>query len=260
MKTLKPLALASVLLSATTLAAAPALAADINGTDVAVTVGFDYVDEYVFRGLSFADASIQPYVEAGIGNFTIGAWANTPVGDDADLGLDEIDLYASYGLEVSDLVSASVGITYYHFPEAGGFFETDGGATGTYEVNAGVALDYPLAPSITGYYDFTLEAFTLEGSIGYDLATSERSSLGLGVTGGLVDADGGGDYEYVTASAGWSFALTDDAALTAGVNYSLNSEDDTLGFSRGTDPTGTRFGFTDDDDLFWSGIGLSAGF
>ena len=253
--------MASVLLGATTLAATPALAADINGTDVAVTVGFDYVDEYVFRGLSFADASIQPYVEAGIGNFTIGAWANTPVGDDADLGLDEIDLYASYGLEFSDLVTGSVGITYYHFPEAGGFFGTDGGATGTYEVNAGLSLDYPLAPSITGYYDFTLEAFTLEGSLGYDLATSERSSLGLGVTGGFVQAsDGGLDYEYVTASAGWSFSLTDDAALTAGVNYSLNSEDGTLGFSRGTDPTGTRFGFTDDDDLFWSGIGLSAGF
>ena len=240
--------------------ALPAQAADINGTEVAVTVGLDYVDEYVFRGVSFASSSFQPYVEAGVGDLTVGLWANTPIGDVADLGTDEIDLYASYGFELTDVISASVGGTYYHFPEGGSFFSTDGGGTGTYEVNAGVSFDYPFAPFATAYYDFTLEAFTLEGGVGYDLPTSDRSSLGLGLTAGFVQADGPGDYEYGTVSAGWSFALTEDAALTAGVNYTLNSQDGTLGFSRGTLPNGSRFAFTDKDNLFWSGVGISAGF
>ena len=243
-----------------TLLATPAFAAEIGGQEVSVTVGTDVVSEYVFRGVSFADASVQPYAEASIGNFTIGTWANLPFTEDSDIGTDEIDLYASYGFDLGETVSASVGATYYHFPEGdGGFFGTDNGNDGTYEVNAGVALDYALSPFATAYYDFTLEAFTLEGGVSHGLATSDRSSLDLGLTAGLVDADGGGDYEYATVSAGWSFALTDDAALTAGANYSISSED-SLGFSRGTLPTGERFAFTDKDNLFWWGLGLSAGF
>ena len=245
------------------LAATSANAAEIGGKEVNITVGVDYVDEYVFRGFSFADDSLQPYVEAGIGNFTIGMWANSPMGDDADQGTDEIDLYASYGFEFDNGIAASVGATYYHFPEGGGFFETDGGGTGTYEVSAGLSLDNVFAPAVTAYYDFTLEAFTIEGSVGYDLVElSDRSSIGLGLTGGFVDADDTStdDYGWLTASAGWSFSLTDDAAFNAGVNYSVNTDEDTLGFSTSPGPGGSTVVYNDGTDLFWSGIGFSAGF
>ena len=251
---------AGSLSAALALCALPAHAADIGGTDVAVSVGVDYVDEYVFRGFSFADASIQPYVEAGIGNFTIGLWANNPVGDDADFGTDEVDLYASYGFELTDAVSASIGATYYHFPEGGGFFGTDGGATGTYEVSAGLALDNPVSPFVNAYYDFTLEAVTVEGGVEYGIDTGERSSIGLGLTGGYVEADGAGDYGWATASAGWSFALTDDASFNAGVNYSVNTDDNTLGFSVDRSRAIPVQIANDSDNLFWSGIGISAGF
>lgn len=235
--------------------AGTAHAVDINGTEVSVGIGADYVSQYVFRGISFADDSLQPYVEAGIGNFTLGLWANAPLGDNADDGTDEIDLYASYGFGLADGVSASVGITYYHFPETGDFFETDGGTAGTYEVNAGVSFDETLlSPFATAYYDFTLESFTLEGGIGYGLDTGERSQLNAGLTAGFVETDGGTDYEYATLGAGYSFSLTDDAALTASVNYTINSE--------------SQLNFEDiiradrlaDAQLLWFGIGLSAGF
>jgi len=246
-------------LSCAAIAAIPAQAADIGNAEVALSIGADYVTEYVFRGVSFSDAAIQPYVEATIGDFTIGSWANTPVSEDSDIGLDEIDLYASYAFELNDKVSGSVGGTYYHFPESdGGFLSTNDGADGSYEVNAGLALDTVISPSVTAYYDLTLDAFTLEGGIGHGLATSERSSLDLGLTAGLVDGEDF-SYEYATAAAGWSFGLTDDAALTVGVNYSLSSED-SLGFSRGRLPTGDAFAFTDKDNLFWGGIGISSGF
>ena len=246
------------------LAATSANAAEIGGKEVNITVGVDYVDEYVFRGFSFADDSLQPYVEAGIGNFTVGMWANSPMGDDADFGTDEIDLYASYGFELgSSGLAGSIGGTYYHFPEGDGFFDTDGGATGTYEINAGLSLDNVFAPAVTAYYDFTLEAFTIEGSVGYDLVeTSDRSSIGLGVTGGFVDANDTStdDYAWLTASAGWSFELTDDAAFNAGVNYSVNTDRNTLGFSSPIGPDGVEIFENDGTDLFWSGVGFSAGF
>lgn len=242
------------------LVAAPSFAADINGSEVSVSIGTDYVTEYVFRGVSLADDAIQPYVELGVGNLTVGLWASTGIGENSELAGDEIDLYASYGLQLSEDISASVGATYYHYPQGGSFLSTDGGGTGSYEVNAGVSFDaVALAPNVTAYYDFTLETFTLEGGIGHSLTASERSSIDVGLTAGHVDFDGG-DYQYATASAGYGFALTDDATLAISANYTLNSEDDVLGFSGGTLPNGQRFAFTDKDDLFWAGIGVSTSF
>ena len=248
------------LLGATLFLAPAAFAADIGGNEVSVSIGTDYVTEYVFRGVSLADDAIQPYAEASIGNFTAGIWASTGIGENSELAGDEIDLYASYGFDLSDVVSASVGVTYYHYPQGGSLFGTDNGGTGSYEFNAGVGFDTVLAPSATVYYDVTLEALTLEGGIGHSFTMSDRTSLDLGLTAGLVDADGGGDYEYGNASAGVSFALTDDAALSVTANYTLNSADDVLGFSGGTDPLGNRFAFTDRDNLFWGGIGISTSF
>jgi len=249
----------AALLSASCLFAHSAFAADIGGNEVTVSLGTDYVTEYVFRGVSLADDAIQPYAELGIGNFSVGIWASTGIGENSELAGDEIDLYAGYGFDLSDSLSGSVGITYYHYPQGGSLFGTDGGNTGSYEVNAGVALDSVLSPSVTAYYDFTFESFTLEGGLGHSLAMSDKTSLDLGLTAGLVDVDGG-DYQYGNASAGVSFAITDDAALSVTANYTINSEDDVLGFSGGTTPAGTGFAFTDRDNLFWGGIGLSTSF
>lgn len=247
------------LLSASCLFAPAAMAADIGGNEVTVSIGTYYVTEYVFRGVSLADDAIQPYAEVGVGNFSLGIWASTGIGENSELAGDEIDLYASYGFDVSETVSGSVGITYYHYPQGGSLFGTDGGGTGSYEVNAGLGLDTVLSPSVTAYYDFTFESFTLEGGVGHSVALGDKSSLDLGLTAGLVDVDGG-DYQYGNASAGVSYAITDDAALSLTGNYTVNSEDDVLGFSGGTLPTGDRFAFTDKDNLFWAGIGLSTSF
>ena len=250
----------TLLASAALLAAAPAMAADINGNEVSFSIGTDYVTEYVFRGVSLADDAIQPYAEASVGGFTLGIWASTGIGENSELAGDEIDVYASYGFELAPGISGSVGGTYYHYPQGGSFLSTDNGGTGSYEVNAGVSFDdVVLAPSATAYYDFTLEAFTLEGGVGHSLTAGERSSLDIGVTAGLVDGDGF-SYEYATGSLGYAFGLTDDASLAIGVNYTINSEDDVLGFSGGSLPDGTRFAFTDRDDLFWGGIGISTSF
>ena len=219
--------------------------------DVSISTGVDLVSDYVFRGVSLADTAVQPYVEASVGNFTVGAWASTGFGDTSVAAADEIDLYASYSVPLESSLSLDLGVTYYHYPQGGGLFSTNDGASGSYEFSAALGFDAPLAPSVAAYYDVTLEAFTLEGAIGHSVGVGEKQGLDLVLTVGLVDGDGF-SYEWGQATAALSHSFTDDVSAYVGVNYTLNS-DDALNFSRALngDPQG---------DLFWAGMGISAGF
>jgi uncharacterized protein (TIGR02001 family) len=246
---MKQLKLAAVLLCATTFAST----AQAQDSDISVSTGVDYVTEYVFRGVSFAGASVQPYAEASIGNFTVGGWFSTAIGEDSAAAGDEFDLYAGYSVPLNSSISLDIGATYYHFPQGGSFFETEGGNAGSYEVSASVGFgELPLAPSVTAYYDFTFEAFTLEGAVGHSLAIGESQSLDLGLTAGLVDVDGG-SYEWATASASLGHAFTDDVSAYVGANYSLSTER-TLDFGEALDS-----GLPQKSHL-WFGTGISAGF
>ncbi len=199
--------------------------------DVSVSTSIDLVSDYVFRGISLADTAIQPGVEVSIGDFTVGAWASTGLGDTSILAGDELDLYAGYSFGLSETISADVGITYYHYPQGGGLFATNGGGAGTYEVYAGLGFDTALAPSVTGYYDFTLKALTVEGGIEHSLPVGDKTSLDLGATVGSVFLDGGSDYQYGQASASFGYAFTDDVSAYIGANLALSSED-TLGYEK----------------------------
>lgn len=225
----------AVLLTAT---AAPMAA---QAGDVSVSTSIDYVSEYVFRGVSFESEAIQPGVEVAVGDFAAGVWVSTGLGSDSLADTDEIDFYAGYSFSISDLISSSVGATWYHFPDGGD----------TFEASLGLAFDTVLAPSVTAYYDFELEAFTLEGGLGHSLPVGEKTSFDLGITAGLVDGDGF-SYEYGLASASLGYGFTDDVSAYIGANYSLSSED-TLDFSEILQGGG-------ESDLFWVGIGVGAGF
>ncbi len=246
---MKKLIIGSVALSMATLVPAAAQAGDIS-----VSTSIDYASEYVFRGVSFQRGSVQPGIEISKGDFTLGAWSAVGLGETSFAAIDEFDIYGSYGFGLSDLISGSVGFTLYHFPDtAGGLF--DFGGASTFEVNAGLALDTALAPSVTAYYDFDLEAFTLEGNVSHSVPVAEKTSLDLGLTAAFVTTNGPGDYEYGLASAALSYAVSDNVSAYIGGNYSLSSED-TLQFK----VDGNGNGFTDSDNLFWYGAGVSTSF
>jgi uncharacterized protein (TIGR02001 family) len=228
-----------------------ALTANSNAQDISVSTSVDYVSDYVFRGVSLADSAIQSGVEASLGSFTAGAWFSTGVGDTSSTAGDEVDLYASYSFSLSDLVSTDVGITYYHYPQGGGLFETDGGGAGTYEIYTSLGFDLPLSPSASAYYDLTLEAFTLEGGVSHSIPAGDKTSFDLGATLGLVDGDGF-SYEYGSASASLGYSLSDDVSVYFGATYALNSEDMlNLEKSLNGNPK---------DSLLFFGAGISAGF
>jgi len=239
------------LLATATLAIASTAPLAAQASDISVSTSVDLVSDYVFRGVSLADTAIQPGVEVSAGDFTAGAWFSTGIGNTSVLAGDELDLYASYSLPLSDTISTDIGITYYHYPQGGSLFETKGGGAGTYEVFASLGFDTALAPSLSAYYDFTLEALTLEGGIGHSVAVGDKTSLDLGGTVGLVDGDGF-SYEYGQASASLGYGFTDDVSAYVGANYSLSSED-SLNYKKLLSGGG-------EDNLLWFGAGVAAGF
>ena len=75
-----------------------------------INIGGDLFSRYVWRGIDFgASPSIQPYIEAVIGNFTIGAWGSYTTNP---LGAQEMDLYLNY--TIKEIVT--VGVIDYFFP------------------------------------------------------------------------------------------------------------------------------------------------
>lgn len=238
-------------ISAIALLAAAAAPMTASAQDASVSVGVDYVTEYVFRGVSLADQAFQPYAEVSAGNFTAGVWASLSEGDGTDIAGDEVDLYASYSFAVSDTVSLDAGITYYHYPQGGGLFETDGGSAGTYEVSLAAGFDGPLSPSLAAYYDLTIEAFTIEGGISHSIPASDAMSFDLGANVGLVDGDGF-SYEYAGASAALSYAISDATSAYVGGNFVLSSED-SLNYDKLLAGGGKG-------EMVWFGVGLSTGF
>lgn len=226
------------LISIAALMSTAAFAPTAFAQDVSVSTSIDYVTEYVFRGTSFEDAAIQPGVEVAVGDFSVGVWASTGLGENSLADTDEIDFYAGYGFSLSDTVSASVGATLYHFPDA----------ADSVEFSVGLGFDTVLSPSLTAYYDIDLEAFTLEGGIGHSVPVADKTSFDLGLTAGLVAVDGG-DYEYAQATAGIGYAFTDDVSAYVAANYVLSSVD-SLGFTDATKK----------DNLFFAGVGIAAGF
>ena len=101
--------LASSVIAATAFAgvAAPAMA------DLSANVG--YASEYYYRGIYQAESSASAGVDFETGGFSAGVWSA-----DVEDGL-EIDVYASYGIELGDL-GVSLGYTTYQYT---GEFDTE---------------------------------------------------------------------------------------------------------------------------------------
>lgn len=194
---------------------------------VETTVGFE--SRYVFRGIQFAETSIQLAINLSYGNFYGGAWFNLPIGDDdlvATPGGEELDLFVGYNIAMDDAFTLDVGFTYYTFPDlASGFFdlfEEDGDGLGanTIEAFLGVSLQGPLSPSLYVFRDFNFDTTTIEGKFSHSFPIAEKTSFDFGgAIGYVIDDDAGGDYLYGSASADIAYAITDNGSISGGVRY-----------------------------------------
>ncbi len=227
--------LKSLLCSA--LLASPALLS-AQSSSYSVTVDFPFVSDYVFRGIQYADDSIQPSIEFSAGNFYAGIWSNQPVTGGYD---NEFDYTMGYNVTLSDLWTMDVGFTYYDYPETSGDAEQ-------FEPFVGFTAELAngLTTSTYLYYETEYEVTTLMTSLGYSFSLSDTMSLDLSGEIGGVMPRGFGDYSYWALNTQLTSQLTDKASAYIGVTYSDTDLDSSI------DPEG--------DDIVTLTLGLSVGF
>lgn len=237
--------------------------ADANAEDLTVAASLGFESRYVFRGVQFAETSIQPAVTLTKDGFHLGAWFNLPVGDDDFVNPtngEELDLVIGYSTALTDIVTIDVGLTYYLFPEAMSgffdFFEEDGDGLGinTLEPYVSLSFDAPLAPVVTVFHDFMYDTTTFQGTASHSIPLAEKTSFDLsGLIGYVVDDSIGIDYLYGVASAGFSYQFSDVSKVYAGARYGGS---DLPGGSLVKD----SIAGTTQSAGFWWGVGLSTSF
>lgn len=223
--------------------AAIALAAALSGASLSaqeestysITMDFPYVSDYIFRGLQFAEESIQPSIEFATGDFYAGIWTSNPVVGNV---ANEFDFYLGYGWALSDTWALDAGATYYYYPETPSGDEQ-------FEPFVGLAGDFGggFSGSVYYYYETEFEVSTFQFDLGYSIEMSDTSTFDLAGNFGVVSADGGGDYNYYGLSATVNYALNDIAGSYLGVVYADND-----------------IGGGADGDFFYFIAGLSIGF
>jgi hypothetical protein len=200
------------------------------------TVGADLglFSSYVWRGLSLTNKPVaQPDVyitiPAGNASITAGGWANFDLGkyDNADdisesggtsaFNFAEFDPWLEVGIPVGK-ATVTPGITAYIYPNSAGLTSD----FNTVELYLKGALDAPLSPKVSLYYDVDkVKGLYAEGSIGHTIAASEKVSVNLGALVGVNAGQGISDNPDETANFvddGFThFDLSAGVPFTAGV-------------------------------------------
>ncbi len=183
----------------------------IHAQEVSYSLSGGYESKYVFRGAFLSNDSIQGAFDVAVDDFYFGAWTALPLTDEMDFG-NEIDFYAGYGAAIDEVWSFDFGGTYYYYPDAAD--------ASTFEAYAGIAGDLAFGPALYIYYDFDLETFTIEGSLGSSWDVADKTTFDIGGSLGWFEPDSGDSGYYIMTSAGFSYAFTDDASGSIGIRWS----------------------------------------
>ncbi|MDQ8204513.1 TorF family putative porin [Pelagicoccus sp. SDUM812003] len=225
------------LITALSAAGVSLAAVNVNAQELTWTASAGVESEYVFRGVEIASESFQASIEGAYGDGYFGVWMNESL-EDEDKGASEYDFYAGYGYAINDTLTADFGATLYHYPDAD---------DETFEIYTGLSLDAPLAPSFYVYYDFDLEALTLEGSVSKSYDVAEKTALELGAAAGWVDSDldEGAEFYYYNATADLVYSFNETTTASIGARVGGNDG---------------RFGEGGKDDNAWAGVSFSKSF
>lgn len=204
------IALVVLMMAVGTLASTASAAVEVSGDAYA-----GFYDKYLWRGfdLSGSEGVVQGGVDLSTKGFTLSYWTNIQASDDKKGGFkggeaNETDITLDYTGEVNDILSVSVGNIFYHLD----------GLDDTNELYLGVALNLPLSPSLTVYYDYDeaeLDGLFFNASIGHTIALGEKLGFNLGAG---VNYNQASDFA-VGAYRGWH-----NYELSASVDYALTEQ------------------------------------
>ena len=176
---------------------------------------FAFESEYSFRGVKLGGAQLQPGIEAAYGPGYAGVWSSSSL--KSGESLNEVDLYGGFEFQVAPELAFDVGFTYYWYPNVAG-------EEATREVYIGTGMDLPFEPAFYVFYDFDLEDWILETSIGESFPLEGPLAIDVGAYLGYYIADGAPDYWYYGLTADLVYEINPNASVSVGGRYAGNSE------------------------------------
>jgi hypothetical protein len=159
---------------------------------------------YVWRGLSLtnkpvAEPAVYVSFPAGKASVTLGGWANIDLGkyDDPDDDISESGGLSSFNFAEFDPY-AEVAFTAGKATITGGatayIYPNDAGLTSdanTVEIYGKLAVDAPLSPSLSAYYDVDkIKGLYVEGSVSHTVPASENVGVTFGALAGFNAGQG----------------------------------------------------------------------
>ena len=213
--------LAGLFLSSFALSAAAQDAPEASTTKCEFSTGADLVSSYVWRGVQYAGASVQPSVSMSAGGFTLGAWGSA----DFDGTALEMDLYTSYEFGFG----LSLGLTDYYYPGTQFFdyeVDLDKGDVSSHWIEGNLGYSIKNLSLSANYMLLTNSADPdMYFELGYDFG---KVSAFVGGGNGWHTADGDTDLEIVNIGLSTSkeikFTESFTLPLTGSVILNPNSE------------------------------------
>ena len=169
-KTFKKLTAAVVLLTSATISQAE--------TEISYSANIGFMSDYMYRGIHQSSSSAMGGLDLEYGGFYLGTWW-------ADLQEDgwvtgshrgfEYDVYAGYGFDITDSISASIGYTIYRYTDKGAnAFDADYD-----EVNVGLSIAASDSLSFAIDYAIGENTATDQSETDYDVLTVAVDYMGI---------------------------------------------------------------------------------
>ena len=169
-KTMKKLIAGTVLLAISSLSYAE--------SEISYSANLGFMSDYMYRGIHQSSSSAMGGFDIEYGSFYLGTWF-------ADLQEDgwvdgshrgfEYDVYAGFGFDVTDSLSASIGYTIYRYTDKGAsafdddYDEVNVGLGYAISDNASIAIDYAIGENTA----------TDQSETDYDVLTISVDYMGM---------------------------------------------------------------------------------
>ncbi len=195
------------------------LTVSMANADPSVTAKIGVMSDYFYRGIFQADSVANGGIDLELNGFSVGTWVA-----DVDDGL-EVDVYASYGIELEGGFSVSAGFTGYYY--TGEFDDT------YQEFNLGAAWNFLTVDYAIGEYE-NFAGPTQD----YDFLSVTAEYNGAYIKAATFGDDFSGDYwelGYGTEVAGFDVSaalILNDEDLSGTVDSDGNADrDESIVFS-----------------------------
>ena len=198
-------------------------------SDIEISSTLDFYSDYVWRGFTLdRDPVIQPGVSISAKGFTYSFWGSWDMDNNEGGQSDEIDQVLDYTVGLTDVISISLGHTFYDFPDSNTYSKEFYLGVGLTKIPV---IDFPLGTSLTYYRDYGDQNnggglgsyLSLDSSYGYVLFEDLGVTLDLGVHFGYnrkLFISGTSGYD-AGVTLGLTLPLKDNLTMSPTISYAV---------------------------------------